>query len=122
MPASTAPPSIVIVEIHADGIETLDQPEVDDFRHVRLTAPHRQNDVGRLDVAMDDPKAVRFRERAADLSQDVNDAPRRQSAVASNQLLEIDAVEELHRVVEDAVRCPSIVVNRYGIRVREHRA
>ena len=70
---------------------------------------------------MDDPEAVRLRERAADLSQDVNDAPRRQCAVASNELLEIDAVEELHRVIEHAVRRPPVVVNRHGVRVREHR-
>ena len=64
---------------------------------------------------------MRFVQRAADLIEDGNDAARRLRAVLADELLEVDAVEVLHRVVEHAVRRAAVVVDGHGVRVAQLR-
>ena len=66
--------------------EALDEAEVDDLRDVGLAAALAQDDVRRLDVAVDEAERVRLGERAADLPQDVDHAARRLRPVASHEI------------------------------------
>ncbi len=71
-----------------------------------MPAALADQDVGRLHVAMDQRLLVRLGERAADLQRKVDHAARRQRTVDAHQTIEVDAVDVLHRVVEDALdRC-----------------
>ena len=76
---------------------------------------------GRLDVAVDQAGRVRLGERAARLAQQVHDAARHDRAVELDQLAEVDAAQQLHRVVEDAVGRAAVVVDRDRARVRQAR-
>ena len=59
------------------GAELLDEAEVDHLGDVRHAAALAQDDVRRLDVAVDEADAVGLGQGAEDLYQDVTDAPRR---------------------------------------------
>ena len=80
----------------------------------RPSRPH--DDVVRLDVAVDDPVAVRERERAEDLPRVVDRDRDRRRAVADEQLLERPPVEVLHRDVVSALG-PAAVEDRDDVRV-----
>ena len=100
-------------------VERLDEAEVEHLHHVGLAAAAVEHDVGRLDVAMDQAQRMGFVQRAADLLQDVNHAALGLRTVALDQRLQVDAVEELHRVVEHAFGRAAVVVDRDGVRVVE---
>jgi len=68
----------------------LHQAEVEDLGNVRNPAPLAQEDVGRLDVAVDDSHGVRLDERAADLRQHVHHTPRWLCAILRDQGLQGD--------------------------------
>ena len=70
----------------------------------------QQHDVGRLQVAVDDPQRVRLAQRAADLLGDVDHALLRQRAVLLHRLRERPAVQELHRDEEDPVLGAPVIV------------
>ena len=96
----------------------LDETEIDHLRDVWHPAAPAQGAVGRLDVAMNKPNVVRFRERPADLFQDVDDPPRVLSAVLAHEHLEVHPLlEVLHGVVEDAGRGAPVVEDRDRARV-----
>ena len=63
----------------------------------------RNEDVGRLDVAMHEPLRVRGVERARHLPEYVERAVRRESALVRDQRLQIDALDVAHRDVEHAL-------------------
>ncbi len=99
------------------GIEGLGQAEVDQFdKVIKAPAPGEDN-VRRLDVAMDEANAVGFDQRLADLHKDADHSPIGLRAVADGELLEVDPVEVLHGVVEDPLRRPAVVEDRDGVRV-----
>ena len=68
------------------------QPEVEDLR----LAARRDEDVGRLDVAVDDPLRVRRVERIRDLRADVQHARRAASGRPRCSVLQRLALEQLH--------------------------
>ena len=78
-----------------------------EVRHLQ-PAVAADDDVVRLDVAVDDPVAVRERERAEDLARVVDRDRDRRRAVADEQLLERAPVEELHRDVVGALRLAAV--------------
>ena len=59
-------------------------------------------DVRRLDVAVDDAQLVRVAERRQDLRQDAHDVDGREALVLLEVVLELAPVHELHRDVPDA--------------------
>ena len=63
----------------------------------------RNEDVGRLDVAMHQPLRVRGVERARHLPEYVERAVRRESALVRDQRLQIDPLDVAHRDVEHAL-------------------
>ena len=68
---------------------------------------------------MDEADAVRLGKRARCLKEDVHHATRRLNPVGSDERFEGEAVEVLHRVVEDAVGRAAVVVDRDRIGVRK---
>ena len=84
-------------------IEILRDPEVEHLDEVRLVVPVHQHDVGRLQIAVDDLGRVRRLQRARDLRRHQESPLDRQRPVLEDQILEVDAVEELHDEVERAV-------------------
>ena len=62
---------------------------------------------------------MRLGERARDLPEDVEDAPLGLRAAPGHEVVERDALDGLHGVVEDAVLVASAVVHRDRVRVRE---
>src|SRR5262249_2363642 len=101
--------------------ELLDQAEVEHLDRIRDAAALAEHDVRGLDVAVDEPDPVRFAERAGDPEQDMDDATWRLCALALDQRGERDAVDELHRIVKDVVRRPSVVEYGDGVGMGEER-
>ena len=96
----------------------LDQPEVEHLGDVGLAAPHRDEHVGGLQVAVDQAQAVRLGQPRADLAEQVDDPPGRQRAGLAHQVGEAQALEVFHHVVERAVVGVAVVVDldRVGVR------
>ena len=61
-------------------LEDLREAEVDHLHEVAARAQRLEDDVLRLEVAVDDAERVRLLERRERLAQDVDDAPERQRA------------------------------------------
>ena len=74
-----------------------------------------EHDVRRLDVAVDDAACVRVPEPRRHLHRDVDDARQRERARAEQLLLELDALEEVHREVEQAVRLLPVVDDAHHV-------
>ena len=96
-----------------------DQAEVEQLGDVVDAAALADHDVGRLDVAVDQVHAVGLAQRRADLAQEVDDARRRQRAVALDDLLERQSRQVLHHVVEGAVVGVAVVVDLHRVPVGE---
>ena len=82
------------------------------------SAVRRQQDVGGLDVAMDDPAAMRGVERVSDLGEDHNGLPRFERAVLVEVLAQRRPVHELHDDRLD-VAVGAGVEDRHDPRMRE---
>ena len=102
-------------------LELLDQAEVEQLHDVTLAALRAQHDVGRLDVAMDQADGVGFGQRSADHRQDPHHSACRLRAVDRDDPLQGRAVEQLHRVVEDAVVGSPVVEDGDGVGVGQTR-
>ena len=90
----------------------LHQPEIEDLDEVAYPAPASEDDVGRLDVAVDEADAMRLGQRAANLAQDVDDAPLGLGAELPHQLVEVDAAQVFHGEIEQALRGVPVVIDR----------
>ena len=75
----------------------------------------------RLDVAVDDPVAVREAKRIEDLERVGDRLADRERAASEDQLLEAAALDHLHRDVVGALGLAA-VVDRDDVRVRERRS
>jgi hypothetical protein len=102
-------------------LELLHEAEVEQLHDVALAALRAEHDVRRLDVAVDEADRVRFGQRSARHRQDADDARGRLCSADRDDALERRAVEELHRVLEDAVVRSAVVEDRDRVRVREAR-
>src|SRR5678815_5701009 len=81
------------------GSGVLDEPEIEHFHEVIVRSEPADEDVRRLDVAVDQATAVRLAERVIDLPQQV-DSPRRiHRSELPDQSLETQAFEQLHHVI-----------------------
>jgi hypothetical protein len=91
---------------------------------VLLVALAGEQDVARLDVAVDEAAAVRRVERGGDLADDGHRAARLERALAADRVQEVGAVDEAHGDVELAVDLARLV-DRDHVRVvdrgRQHR-
>ena len=82
--------------------EVADLHELDRLTVVVLS--RHDDEVLGLDVAMDNPARMRVREPGARLHHDLRDALRGEDAVLLEDRTQLDAGEELHREIEEAVR------------------
>ncbi len=85
------------------GSRGLRDAEVEHFGDLAIIVGHEE-DVVRLEVAVNDADAVRFRQRPAHLADDPQDVVGRHSADTLQTLAEIFAVEQLHRDVRRALK------------------
>ena len=92
--------------------------EVGDLEARLAVAVLREDDVVGLDVAVDDPAAVREAQRAQDLAGDLDRGRDRQRPFADDPVLEAPALEVLHRDVVGALGLAA-VVDRDDVRVRQ---
>jgi hypothetical protein len=83
-------------------VQSFGDSEVHDLDHASAHAHRRQEEVLRLDVAMNDPGLVRFGEAHASLDRVVDGAIHRQATLALDQRIQIDPLQVLHH----EIRCP----------------
>ena len=76
--------------------EDLRNPEVHQLHHVGQTATLAEQDVFRLQIAMDDPLRMRFDERRRNLTRQVNDPALRQRLAQIQQRRQRPPVDVLH--------------------------
>src|SRR5262249_46282645 len=86
--------------------------------HDLQTARRLDDDVLRLDVAVDDADLVRGREPGAELLRDAERDRLRQDVARLDQLLERESADELHREVAQPARLAE-VVGPEDVRVRD---
>src|SRR5689334_6019731 len=70
---------------------------------------------------MNELGVMRLRKRCCGLLEEVNDAFLGLRAIHLDDLVERCALEKLHGVIEDSVGRASVVVDRYGVGMRELR-
>lgn len=80
-PASRREPRIPAITV-----DWLHQTEIEQLSQVVDAAALADDDVARLDIAMDKPLGVRFLDGAAHLQQHLNDSRRRQHAMPGDEL------------------------------------
>ena len=97
----------------------LDQAKVEHLHEVIGESQPPHMNVRRLDVAMDQARGVGLGERLADLAENVDDASRRERALARHQGLEGHAVEQLHDEIHRLVVGDAEVVELDGVRRAE---
>ena len=95
----------------------LHQAEVQELGHVVDAASLGGKDVGRLDVAVDQPFGVGLAQGFADLPQEMNGPFRRQRPVIPDEFLQAQPRQQFHHVVERAVVGVAVVVDLDGVPV-----
>jgi hypothetical protein len=93
--------------------------EVDEL-HRLFARDHREEDVGRLEIAVDDPGGVDGVEPLGDLAEEPGDRADREAALARQLRAEVLAVEELHDHVGVAA-IDAIVVGLHDVRALDVR-
>ena len=99
----------------------LDDAEIEDLEEVAVRAELAHVEVGRLDVAVDEPGAVRLLERAARLADEVDRTLGQERTEAADQLVEIEPLEHLHDVVERSVLADPEIVEPDRVRREQAR-
>ena len=90
------------------------EPEVEDLD----SSCRRHDDVGRLDVSVDDAAAVGVAQAVADVGQHANPVGEGNRGASLHQTPDVVSLEQLHRHVELAVDAPE-VVDLHDVRVIE---
>ena len=93
----------------------LRNPEVENLHEVVILTIPAQENVCRLDVAMHEAAPLCFRQRMADLSNDMDDPFGGNRAEAPDQSVGIDAIEQFHHVIERAFLSDAEVEQRHRV-------
>src|SRR5262249_54286255 len=96
--------------------------EIEDLDVILLAADGDEEEVVRLDVAVNDPEVVRLGQRLAALADDAEDAHRLHPAVAVDGRAYRLAIEELHGHEEQALAGLAEIEETHRVRVLELRA
>ena len=107
--------------MHRDRIggNRLGEPEIEQFGHVVNAAPLGRKNIARLDVAMNQPVAVRLGQRVAGLHQQMNGPRRGNRPVLFDQLVQAQPGQVFHHVIERAVVGASVVEDFDRVPVRQ---
>src|SRR5215208_4722382 len=81
----------------------LDQAKIEHLRHVRHAALLGEEDVGWLDVPVDEPDSMRLTQCTGDLVEQMDDSSGRHRSAFRNDVVEGGSLQVLHDIVEDAV-------------------
>ena len=100
----------------AEGLRDAEVEELDDL----LVVDAREEDVGRLEVAVDDAGAVGAPERPADLLGDLRRLAQRQAPLALEPVAEVLAAEQLHHEVGE-VAVDAVVEHLHDVRPAQAR-
>ena len=92
-----------------------DESEVEDFDDVVLATQLCNEEVRGLDVSMHESVSVCFAERVTGLLNEMRDAFFRERSVSFDKLLQVDARQELHHVIERAIFGVPVIVDVDGI-------
>ena len=92
-----------------------DEAEIEHLDEVVVGAEPAHEDVGGLDVAVDQAAAMRLAERVADLPQQMDRPRGLERTEFPHGPLEADPVEQLHHVIEVAVLGDAEVVHVDGV-------
>ena len=92
------------------------ETEIQHFHEVVSKAYASQVNVRRFDVAVHQSEAVRFVERIAHLTQNVNHPSAWQRTLLAHQSLEVHSLEKLHHQVERAILGHAEIVELHGVR------
>ncbi len=104
----------------APALQELGDPEVQHGHPVWVAVLGLDEDVVRLEIAVDDPHRVRLRERVAHLGEDVHGALRRHGPLVVDDLREAAPGEALHDQVELPRLGLPAVIDRDRVGVTEH--
>jgi hypothetical protein len=99
----------------------LTSPKSSSFTTSRSPPLRAEHDIGGLDVAMDQANGMRFGQRSARHRQDAQHSACGLRPADGDYPLQVRAVEQLHRIVEDAVVGSAVVEDGDGIGVRQAR-
>jgi hypothetical protein len=89
--------------------DELGEPEVEDLDVVGATLPLAQHDVGRLDVAVNDPARVRLAEALEHLRRDRHEVREAQAGPPTHEAVERVAGDVLHHDEGASVDAPEVV-------------
>ena len=96
-------------------IHGLHQAEIQDLDNVADPAAPREQYVGRLNIPMDQTDTMGFRQRTANLAQDMDGPTLRLGAKLPNELIEVNTAQILHCVVKKALGSAPVIINGDGI-------
>ena len=94
----------------------LGNTEVQHLHEVMFAAVPAHEQVGRLDVAVNEPIRFGLRQRVAHLAQQIDHALGGSGAITLHQPLEVEAIEQLHHVIEAAIVGHTEVEELDGVR------
>ncbi len=99
--------------------DVLDEAEVEHLDHVALVGAIGEEDVARLEIAVDDAEPVGLAQRAADLAGDQRHARLVEGALFAERPMEGAPLDVLHRDVVEVLAVLTVVEDGDRVRVRE---
>ena len=102
--------------VSAVAVRRLDDAEIQDLHEVVILAVAAQEDVGGLDVAVDETARLGLGEGVAHLPEQVDGPLRRDGSRAAHERLGVEPIEQFHHVVERAVGGDAEIEEVHGMR------
>ena len=97
-------------------MDDLHDPEVEHLDEIVLAAVSAHQDVRGFDVAVHQPVGLGFSERVTDLTKQKDRPFGGHRAVPPDECIEVEAVEQLHHVIETAVAGDAEIPELHGVR------
>ena len=95
------------------------EAEVQHLDAIRHATPVAEENISRFDVPVNQPQIMRLGQRIADLHEDMNDPAFRQMTATRRQVMEIEAAQIFHGIIENAVGRVAVIIDLNRVRMRE---